>query len=151
MTTLESPAGTAAVQFIVPDAVPAPLEVLQRTESTPTLSDAVPVTFRESAEVEEMVPEGDAMRSDGGTVSGTGVPVPGGVIVPRSQSCAGCGGEPGPALVPGLGLSSRPLVVEHLEAEVWAIKREARDGGNAWNFLIGDYRVFVRRKGPHGS
>ena len=52
---------------MVPDAVPAsPLLVLQVTDATPTLSDAVPLNAIEAEEVDTIVEPGDAIVSEGG-------------------------------------------------------------------------------------
>ena len=62
--------GTAADQLAVPDAMPElPLDVLQATETTPTLSEAVPAIVIEDLYTETMVDPGDTILSDGGTVS----------------------------------------------------------------------------------
>lgn len=59
----------------MPEAVPdLPLDVLQVTEATPTLSDAFPVTVMEAEYAETIVEPGETMVSVGGTLS---VPVPG--------------------------------------------------------------------------
>jgi hypothetical protein len=64
---------------VVPDATPElPLDVLQVTETTPTLSEAVPETLMEDEYAETMVEPGDTIVSDGGTVSVPPVGVEGG-------------------------------------------------------------------------
>ena len=59
------------VQLSVPIAVPdPPVELVQVTAVTPTLSCAVPLTTSELAEVEGFTVDGETMVSDGGVVSG---------------------------------------------------------------------------------
>ena len=60
----------AAVQAAVPLAVPeAPPDVDHFTDTTPTLSAAVPMHVMAAADVETMVNAGDVIFSEGGTVS----------------------------------------------------------------------------------
>jgi len=62
--------GTAALQSVVPDAVPdAPVDVDQLTEATPTLSDVVPRNVIEAETVETVVKAGLTMRIEGGVRS----------------------------------------------------------------------------------
>jgi len=69
--------GMAALQAVVPVAVPEPPKLLaQVTVVTPTLSLAVPLITIEDSAVETMFEEGEVMVSEGGVVS----PVLGGVV-----------------------------------------------------------------------
>jgi len=69
--------GMAALQAVVPVAVPEPPKLLaQVTVVTPTLSLAVPLIMIEDSAVETMFEEGEVMVSEGGVVS----PVLGGVV-----------------------------------------------------------------------
>lgn len=62
--------GTVADHIVVPAAIPAPpVDVVQETSTTPTLSDAVPFTVIEEALVLTFVEDGLVIRSDGATVS----------------------------------------------------------------------------------
>ena len=62
--------GTAALQVVVPVAVPEPPKLFaQVTVDTPTLSLAVPLIMIEDRAVETMVEEGEAMVNEGGVVS----------------------------------------------------------------------------------
>jgi len=59
------------LQLVVPAAVPDdPVDAVQITFATPTLSLAVPVTTIEVAEVEYVLLAGETMLSVGGVVSG---------------------------------------------------------------------------------
>jgi hypothetical protein len=71
--------GITADQLVVPDATPdLPLEVLQPTDTTPTLSDALPETVMLDEYTETMVEPGDTMVSEGGVMSPPPVGVEGG-------------------------------------------------------------------------
>ena len=60
-------------QLFVPDAVPEPpVEFVQVTAVTPTLSDAVPENTMVEADVAMLVPAGDRMVKVGGVVSVVG-------------------------------------------------------------------------------
>ena len=96
----------AAVQPVVPVAVPeAPPDVDHFTETTPTLSAAVPLHVMTAADVATMVNAGDVIFSEGGTVSGVpgaGVPPAGGD--PVDGGVPADGGDPADGGVPDEGV-----------------------------------------------
>ena len=72
MVTVLLPTSTGAVndQLVVPEAVPdPPVDVVQWTEVTPTLSLAVPLIATEARDVESINEDGDVTVSVGGVVS----------------------------------------------------------------------------------
>ncbi len=67
---LPTSSGTSADQDVVPEAFPAaPVDVVNLTAVTPTLSLAVPLMWMVADEVETMVPPGETIRTDGAVVS----------------------------------------------------------------------------------
>ena len=71
ITVFPISSGASRDQLVVPVAVPlSPEEVDHFTADTPTLSDAVPLTWMEDAVVDTIEPVGESIVSDGAVVSG---------------------------------------------------------------------------------
>lgn len=72
-TLVPTSSGIGALHFVVPLASPeSPVELAHLTETTATLSLAVPLTTTLAAAVERIVEPGDTIPSEGGLVSAAG-------------------------------------------------------------------------------